>query len=91
MSLDFTEEQEYTIYFKDALGNTQSQTLTPSKLDKTGPSIEVSEKSDENGAVLDITFEDLKSGLEEYKIVEPGENEEEKEWTKLKNYYLWKR
>ncbi len=84
VSLDFTEETEYTIYFKDSLGNIEPQTFTPTKLDQTGPTINVTETSDENGAVVNITFEDLKSGLKEYRI-EDGINsiDLEEEWTKF--------
>ena len=41
LSLNFTEEKEYTIYFRDSLGNTKSETFTPSKLDQTGPELTI--------------------------------------------------
>ena len=82
ISLEFTKEQEYTIYFKDSLGNIKEQAFTPSKLDQTGPEIHVEETNDDKGAVLTITFEDLKSGLKEYRI-EDGISriDLEEEWT----------
>ena len=82
ISLEFTEEKEYIIYFRDSLGNIKEQKFIPEKLDQTGPEIHVEETSDDKGAVLNIKFTDIKSGLKEYRI-EDGISriDLEEEWT----------
>ncbi len=72
MNLEFTysfeEEKEYTIYFRDEMGNIQNETIQINKLDQQGPSIDINESIDTEGVLLNITFKDEKSDLMEYKI-----------------------
>ncbi len=84
LPLDFTEEKEYNIYFKDAMGNKKEQEFETKMLDQTGPTIDVTETSDDKGAVLNIKFEDLKSGLKEYRIEDGVSSIDlEEEWTEF--------
>ncbi len=64
----YEEEGTYFIYFKDEVGNIMDKEIHTNKLDQTGPETEIVESSDSNGAVLNITFNDEKSGLKAYKI-----------------------
>ncbi len=64
----YTKENTYPIYFKDEAGNIEEQEIETNKLDQTGPEISIEETSDNEGAVVNITFKDPKSGLQAYKI-----------------------
>ncbi len=64
----YTIENTYPIYFKDEAGNIKEQDIVTNKLDQTGPEISIEETNDDEGAVVNITFNDPKSGLYEYKI-----------------------
>ncbi len=64
----YTKENTYPIYFKDEAGNIEEQEIKTNKLDQTPPEISIEETNDDEGAVVNITFNDPKSGLYEYKI-----------------------
>ena len=67
----YTEDKDETIYFRDEMGNLNSESVVLSKLDKTGPVITVSASSDWGSSnTVNITLEDNKSGLNGYALTE---------------------